>query len=92
MTAEALIVEFSKNQKIIESILSDVPDGFIHFKRDEHSWSPLITICHLVDEEKEDFSARIQYMIVHPESAAPPINPESWVSLGRMKNKISNLS
>lgn len=37
MTAEALIVEFSKNQKIIESILFDAPDGFIHFKRDAHS-------------------------------------------------------
>ena len=79
MTADELIVELSKNQKIIESMLTDASDDFIHFKRDDQSWSPLIVICHLVDEEKEDFRARIQHLMTHPESAPAPINPEGWV-------------
>lgn len=79
MTVNELIIQLSKNQQIIASMLSDIPPDFSHFKKDDQSWSPLIIICHLVDEEIEDFRARIQHFSAHPETSPPPIDPEGWV-------------
>jgi len=87
MTADQLIIELTKNQKIIESILSDVSDDFIHFSTDEQSWSPLIVLCHLIDEEKEDFRARVQHLVEHNESAPFPIDPEGWVTARDYKSQ-----
>jgi len=79
MTAETLIQELHKNKLIIELIMKDAPSAFIHFENEESRWSPLKIICHLVDEEKEDFRARIQFTKNTPETSPPPIDPEGWV-------------
>ncbi len=79
MTATYLIIELLKNKTIIESILSDTTDDFVQFKPSKKLWSPLEIICHLVDEEKEDFRARIAHIRSYPETPPDPIDPEGWV-------------
>lgn len=79
MTAKELSIELYKNQQIITALLTDVHSDFINYQYDENTWSPLIVICHLVDEEKDDFRARIQHIIAYPDAPPPPIDPEGWV-------------
>lgn len=79
MTPKILAKELSKNRSIIESIFTDITEDFIQYKTSKASWSPLEVICHLVDEEKEDFRARIKHIINHPETPPPAIDPEGWV-------------
>jgi hypothetical protein len=40
-------------------------------------WSPVEIVCHLRDEESEDFGARVR-VIVEGAAGFEPINPERW--------------
>lgn len=37
-------------------------------------------LCHLLDEEREDFRARIQSIFKDPSQPLVPIDPEGWVT------------
>jgi hypothetical protein len=43
-------------------------------------WSLLEVICHLCDEEREDFRQRLDLTLHHPEADWPPIHPSAWVT------------
>ena len=47
---------------------------------DAGSWSLLEVICHLYDEEREDFRQRLDIILHRPDSPWPPIDPPGWVS------------
>ncbi len=42
-------------------------------------WCLLEVICHLYDEEREDFRARTRHVLETPETPMPPIDPVGWV-------------
>jgi hypothetical protein len=44
------------------------------------SWSALEVLCHLYDEEREDFRARLDYTLHRPGEQVPSIDPEGWVT------------
>jgi hypothetical protein len=39
----------------------------------------LEVICHLIDEEKEDFRIRVQYVLEDPTKPLPKFDPSGWV-------------
>lgn len=41
-------------------------------------WSILHVVCHLADEEAEDFRARLTLFLSDPAAEWPPINPQAW--------------
>jgi hypothetical protein len=47
-------------------------------------WSPLEIVCHLRDEEVEDFGARLRVVVEGRERFAP-IDPERWVEERRYR-------
>jgi hypothetical protein len=56
---------------------------------DEYSWKPLPVkwcllemLCHLYDEEREDFRARVKHTLENPDQPLKPINPQGWI-IGR---------
>jgi hypothetical protein len=50
------------------------------WKPTPEEWSLLEVICHLHDEEREDFRQRLDLTLHHPEADWPPINPQGWVT------------
>ncbi|MBT8185179.1 MAG: DinB family protein [Eudoraea sp.] len=42
-------------------------------------WCLLELICHLYDEEREDFRARTKHTLETPAKQMPPIDPLGWV-------------
>ena len=48
------------------------------WRPDEHRWSCLEILCHLVDEERDDFRTRIMRCLRDPDEAWPPIDPGEW--------------
>jgi hypothetical protein len=44
------------------------------------AWSLLEVLCHLLDEEREDFRQRLDLIIHHPDADWPPIDPQAWVA------------
>ncbi len=49
------------------------------WKPSPEEWSILEVICHLYDEEKEDFRVRLANLLSNPENEWDAINPEAWV-------------
>lgn len=50
------------------------------WRPDPSSWSILEIVCHLVDEELEDFRARVFSTLEDPSRAWTPIDPQGWAT------------
>jgi hypothetical protein len=64
----------------IGALVSDLSAQQARWKPDAASWSVLEVICHLVDEEREDFRQHIDLTLHHPDAPIPPIAPKQWVT------------
>jgi len=80
MNLEFYINQLSTNKLTFDSIFSNVPEELIKWRQEESKWSMIEILCHLYDEEKEDFRARLKYVIEQPESLPLGINPGAWVT------------
>ena len=73
------ISELRRNLEIFKSLFESVHDELIHWKKDEDHWCYLEVICHLLDEEREDFRLRLQTLLNQPEADFISIDPVGWV-------------
>ena len=64
---------------VLDALLSDLDDAFWRARPAPNEWSALEIVCHLRDEEQEDFGARVR-VVVEGGSAFAPIDPERWAS------------
>ncbi|MER3373431.1 MAG: DinB family protein [Allomuricauda sp.] len=87
MELEAVIVELERNRKVFNTTLTDMPQPLINWKNNPKDWSLLEIICHLVDEEKEDFRARINRAFQYPGKPLKPIDPAGWVKSRNYKEQ-----
>ena len=74
-----IINELDLNRKVYEALLEDVPKEMILWKDDPKRWSLLEIVCHLHDEEKEDFRARVRSVLSDPAKPLNAIDPQGWV-------------
>ncbi|MBL7943061.1 MAG: DinB family protein [Flavobacteriales bacterium] len=51
----------------------------MNWRISDGKWSLLEIVCHLVDEEIEDFRARVDHCLHRPEAPMTPIDPQGWV-------------
>ena len=79
MQLEAVIAELERNRKVFWETLVHIPLELVNWKNEPKDWSLLEIICHLVDEEKEDFRARIDFTLREPYKSLKPIDPAGWV-------------
>jgi hypothetical protein len=80
MDLENLTNRLLRQAEGIRALVHSVSDHQAHWRPDPDSWSILEVINHLVDEEREDFRARLQMMLHHPGETWRPIDPERWVT------------
>jgi hypothetical protein len=70
----------------LDALLSDLDDGFWRTRPAPKEWAPVEIVCHLRDEETEDFGARVR-VVVDGGAAFAPIDPERWaVDRGYIKD------
>jgi hypothetical protein len=69
-----------RNREIFFNLLAGMPKEAVLWKPEPAKWCMLEVLCHLVDEEKEDFRARLKRTLEDPGIPYTPIDPESWVS------------
>lgn len=79
MDHSAIIRELNHNKETFHNLFSGlVPEQF-HWRPAPDKWSLLEVLCHLYDEEREDFRARLKHTLETPELILPKINPQGWV-------------
>ena len=80
LTHQAIIQELKRNQSVFQQLLQDVPSEMITWKTQPDKWCLLEIVCHLHDEEREDFRVRTKQVLENPSLPLPPINPPAWVT------------
>jgi len=80
MNAEVLINQLEVNAAAFKAILERVQPEHASWKPAPAQWSLTEVAAHLLDEEREDFRARLDLVLHHPESDWPPIDPAGWVT------------
>jgi hypothetical protein len=76
---EHLIGELDRNAVVFESLLKGLPMELIHWRPEPDKWCLLEIVCHLRDEETDDFRTRVRQTLENPMVAPPSIDPEGWV-------------
>ncbi len=79
MNYNPIIEELARNRAVFKGLLSGLTDKEYLWKRLPEKWSLLEIICHLYDEEREDFRARTRHVLEKPEELLPSIDPQGWV-------------
>lgn len=80
MTDHSRIIDhLTANWQVFESLLTDVSPQEASWKPDKSQWSILQILCHLIDEEREDFRTRVKHVLETPDQPIPPIDPQGWV-------------
>lgn len=69
--------ELARLPVVLEALLGGVDEARWRARPAPAEWSPLEIVCHVGDEEVEDFGARLR-VIVEGAAAFTPIDPERW--------------
>jgi len=79
MDHKRIIEHLNTNQKIFSELLSNKNKEEYFWKPEAKSWCILEVVCHLYDEEREDFRARVKHTLETPNKEMPKIDPLAWV-------------
>jgi hypothetical protein len=80
MKPEQIIEQLEANKLVFESLLANKDETAIRWRPDPSAWSLLDIICHLYDEEREDFRTRVLNTLFTPTIHPPSIDPVGWVT------------
>jgi hypothetical protein len=80
MDATSLLKELSVGAQHIQLLVSDFSPEDARFRPAPESWSVLEVVCHLYDEEREDFRQRLEIILNRTGDPWPPIDPQGWVT------------
>jgi len=69
--------ELGRLVPVLEPLLADLDDGKLRSRPVPTEWAPVEILCHLRDEETEDFGARLR-VVVEGGTQFTPIDPERW--------------
>lgn len=83
MEIQSAIRILSRNKAVFESLFQSISPMAINWRPAEDKWSFLEIVCHLLDEERMDFRARISSLFNDPNLPFEPIDPEKWVESHR---------
>jgi hypothetical protein len=86
MEFKTLYQEISYSTEMIRALLAGIGQEEAQVKPNAESWSILEVVCHLCDEEREDFREHLDFILHRQNEAWHEINPDAWV-LEREYNK-----
>jgi hypothetical protein len=80
MIQAEIIAELTRNKIVFQGLFDSLSDEMITWKPSPQKWSLLEIICHLHDEERQDFRARTKKALEDPMGPLSSINPVGWVT------------
>ena len=79
MQFKALYQELVNSTEMIRALIKDIDQERAQVKPDAESWSILEVICHLYDEEREDFREHLDFILHRQDEEWHRIDPQGWV-------------
>jgi len=74
--------ELTQLPGILNALLENLDDTTARTRPQGGEWAPVEIVCHLRDEETEDFAARLR-VVLDGRTAFTPIDPVGWVERRR---------
>jgi DinB family protein len=87
MNADALIARLAPFPDTLDALLAKLPEADWRWRPAEGGWSLLEVVNHLVDEEVEDFRARVRHVLFDPSGPWPALDPEGVVVSRRYQER-----
>lgn len=81
MEFKILYQELTNNTGMIRALLSGIPQKEARIKSNADAWSILEVLCHLYDEEREDFREHLDFILHRQNEEYHVIDPQGWVKL-----------
>lgn len=75
-----VIKQLDNNKEVFFDLLKNVDKDQILWKQQPVKWCLLEIVCHLYDEEREDFRFRTKWTLERPGEVPPPFDQISWVT------------
>lgn len=79
MNLHTYLQQFSQNTVAFVALFSGTSEDEYLWRPAPGKWCLLEILCHLTDEEREDFRARVRHVLETPDQPMPPIDPQGWV-------------
>lgn len=80
MNQSYTIKKLQTNSDTFKSLFSNLSKEEYLWKPQPEKWCLLEIACHLYDEERDDFRARLKHTLETPEEKLPSIDPVGWVT------------
>lgn len=80
MEFQTLVQELQYSTAMIRALLAGIAPDAARLKPGEDAWSILEVVCHLYDEEREDFREHLDYILHRQHEAWHVIDPAGWVN------------
>ena len=81
MDLDYCMKQLAENGQRVRALVEDIDEVQARWKPDPASWSILEVVCHLLDEEREDFRVRLDITLQRPGETWPG-NRSRWVGDG----------
>lgn len=79
MIYDEIVNGLSQNRNVFKELLLGLSQETYLWKPSPEKWCLLEIVCHLFDEEREDFKARTKHILETPLQPLPSIDPQGWV-------------
>lgn len=79
MNVLSICERMQANMSVITGLYTGLAEDQLHWRPEPEKWSLLEVLCHLHDEEIDDFRTRVEYTLHRPGESWPSIHPEQWV-------------
>jgi uncharacterized damage-inducible protein DinB len=80
MQFQVLFQELVNSTEMIHALIKDVGQEQAQVRPDAGSWSILEVVCHLYDEEREDFREHLDFILHRQNEEWHHIDPQGWVT------------
>jgi len=80
MDIDHIFLELKRNKTIFKDLFRGLAPEVYLWKPSPEKWNLIEVLCHLYDEEREDFRARVKHTLENPDKPLPPIDPVGWVT------------
>lgn len=81
MEFQTLYQELVNSTEMIQTLITDIDQKQAQVKPSPGKWSILEVICHLYDEEREDFREHLDFILHRQHEEWHSISPFAWVKL-----------
>ena len=79
--------ELAYGVEIVRQLVAGVSPAEARLKPTPETWSILEVVCHLYDEEREDFRPRLDIALHRPEEKWQKIDPAGWVTTRKYNDR-----